>query len=85
MSFFLLIIIQGLQWFLLAEDEITPSIIAMDGRRSRCTKSENQSIGEASGARQWKSHRLNIGENNFPDVSDAKLLRKLEAQGQFAS
>uniref|UniRef100_A0A671YXZ5 Bromodomain adjacent to zinc finger domain 2B n=1 Tax=Sparus aurata TaxID=8175 RepID=A0A671YXZ5_SPAAU len=71
---------EGLQWFLLAEDEITPSIIAMDGRRSRCTKSENQSIGEASGARQWKSHPLNIGENNFPDVSDAKLLRKLEAQ-----
>uniref|UniRef100_A0A671YUK9 Bromodomain adjacent to zinc finger domain 2B n=1 Tax=Sparus aurata TaxID=8175 RepID=A0A671YUK9_SPAAU len=73
-------VMKGLQWFLLAEDEITPSIIAMDGRRSRCTKSENQSIGEASGARQWKSHPLNIGENNFPDVSDAKLLRKLEAQ-----
>ncbi|XP_036965548.1 bromodomain adjacent to zinc finger domain protein 2B isoform X2 [Acanthopagrus latus] len=71
---------EGLQWFLLAEEEITPSIIAMDGRRSRCTKSENQSIGEPSRARQWKSHPLNIGENNFPDVSDAKLLRKLEAQ-----
>ncbi|XP_019110796.2 bromodomain adjacent to zinc finger domain protein 2B isoform X3 [Larimichthys crocea] len=72
---------EGLQWFLLAEDEIGPSIIAMDGRRSRCTKSEHQPIGDAAGgARQWKSHPLNIGENNFQDVNDAKLLRKLEAQ-----
>ncbi|XP_070831693.1 bromodomain adjacent to zinc finger domain protein 2B isoform X2 [Chaetodon trifascialis] len=71
---------EGLQWFLLAEDEITPRIIAMDGRRSRCTKSEHQPMGDGAGARQWKSHPLNIGENNFQDVSDAKLLRKLEAQ-----
>ncbi|XP_044073969.1 bromodomain adjacent to zinc finger domain protein 2B-like isoform X3 [Siniperca chuatsi] len=71
---------EGLQWFLLAEEEIAPSIIAMDGRRSRCTKSEHQLIGDGTGARQWKSHPLNIGENNFQDVSDAKLLRKLEAQ-----
>lgn len=79
-----LLITQGLQWALLAEEEIAPSIIAMDGRRSRCTKSEHQAmvIGDGAGARQWKSHPLNIGENNFQDVSDAKLLRKLEAQGQ---
>ncbi|XP_038576345.1 bromodomain adjacent to zinc finger domain protein 2B-like isoform X2 [Micropterus salmoides] len=71
---------EGLQWFLLAEEEIAPSIIAMDGRRSRCTKSEHQLIGDGSGTRHWKSPPLNIGENNFQDVSDAKLLRKLEAQ-----
>ncbi|XP_070694020.1 bromodomain adjacent to zinc finger domain protein 2B-like [Pempheris klunzingeri] len=71
---------EGLQWFLLAEEEIGPSIIAMDGRRSRCTKSEHQPMGEGTGTRQWKPHPLNIGENNFQDVSDAKLLRKLEAQ-----
>uniref|UniRef100_A0A8C4EDA8 Bromodomain adjacent to zinc finger domain 2B n=1 Tax=Dicentrarchus labrax TaxID=13489 RepID=A0A8C4EDA8_DICLA len=71
---------EGLQWFLLAEDEIAPSIIAMDGRRSRCTKSEHQLIADGAGARQWKSHPLNIGENNFQDANDAKLLRKLEAQ-----
>ncbi|XP_070770351.1 bromodomain adjacent to zinc finger domain protein 2B [Enoplosus armatus] len=71
---------EGFQWFLLAEEEIAPSIIAMDGRRSRCTKSEHQPIGDGTGARQWNSHPLNIGENNFQDVSDAKLLRKLEAQ-----
>lgn len=69
---------------MLAEEDIAPSIIAMDGRRSRCTKSEHQLIGEGTGARQWKSHPVNIVENNFQDVSDAKLLRKLEAQGEFA-
>uniref|UniRef100_A0A8C9ZYP5 Bromodomain adjacent to zinc finger domain 2B n=1 Tax=Sander lucioperca TaxID=283035 RepID=A0A8C9ZYP5_SANLU len=71
---------EGLQWFLLAEEEIAPSIIAMDGRRSHCTQSKRQQIGDGTGARQWNSHPLNIGENNFQDVSDAKLLRKLEAQ-----
>uniref|UniRef100_A0A3P8PR94 Bromodomain adjacent to zinc finger domain 2B n=1 Tax=Astatotilapia calliptera TaxID=8154 RepID=A0A3P8PR94_ASTCA len=71
---------EGLQWFLLAEDEIAPSIIAMDGRRSRRTKSEHQPTGDSTGAIQWKPYPLNGGENNFQDVSDAKLLRKLEAQ-----
>ncbi|XP_034742358.1 bromodomain adjacent to zinc finger domain protein 2B isoform X3 [Etheostoma cragini] len=71
---------EGLQWFLLAEEEIAPSIIAMDGRRSHCTQSKRQQIGNLTGARQWNPHPLNIGENNFQDVSDAKLLRKLEAQ-----
>ncbi|XP_042350299.1 bromodomain adjacent to zinc finger domain protein 2B-like isoform X2 [Plectropomus leopardus] len=71
---------EGLQWFQLAEEEIGPSIIAMDGRRSRCTQSERQPIGDGNGTKQWKSHPLNTGENNLQDVSDAKLLRKLEAQ-----
>ncbi|XP_059199016.1 bromodomain adjacent to zinc finger domain protein 2B-like [Centropristis striata] len=73
---------EGVQWFLLTEEEIGPSIIAMDGRRSRgrCTQSERRHLGDGAGARQWKSHPLNIGETNFQDVSDAKLLRKLEAQ-----
>uniref|UniRef100_A0A3P8TIU4 Bromodomain adjacent to zinc finger domain 2B n=1 Tax=Amphiprion percula TaxID=161767 RepID=A0A3P8TIU4_AMPPE len=71
---------KGLQWFSLAEDEIAPSIIAMDGRRSRRTKSEHQPPGDGTGARQWKCHPLNVGENNFQDISDAKLQRKLEAQ-----
>uniref|UniRef100_A0A3P8PRB4 Bromodomain adjacent to zinc finger domain 2B n=1 Tax=Astatotilapia calliptera TaxID=8154 RepID=A0A3P8PRB4_ASTCA len=73
-------VVKGLQWFLLAEDEIAPSIIAMDGRRSRRTKSEHQPTGDSTGAIQWKPYPLNGGENNFQDVSDAKLLRKLEAQ-----
>ncbi|XP_032385707.1 bromodomain adjacent to zinc finger domain protein 2B isoform X2 [Etheostoma spectabile] len=71
---------EGLQWFLLAEEEIAPSIIAMDGRRSHCTHSKRQQISNGTGARQWNSHPLNMGENNFQDVRDAKLLRKLEAQ-----
>lgn len=53
----------------------------MDGRRSRRTKSEHQPTGDSTGAIQWKPYPLNGGENNFQDVSDAKLLRKLEAQG----
>lgn len=55
----------------------------MDGRRSRRTKSEHQPTGDSTGAIQWKPYPLNGGENNFQDVSDAKLLRKLEAQGQL--
>uniref|UniRef100_A0A3B4V579 Bromodomain adjacent to zinc finger domain 2B n=1 Tax=Seriola dumerili TaxID=41447 RepID=A0A3B4V579_SERDU len=73
-------VMKGLQWFLLADDEITPCIIAMDGRRSRRLKSEHQPPGDITGARQLKAHPLNVGENNFQDVSNAKLLRKLEAQ-----
>ncbi|XP_033965632.1 bromodomain adjacent to zinc finger domain protein 2B isoform X1 [Pseudochaenichthys georgianus] len=71
---------EGLQWFLLAEEEVAPSIIAMDGRRSRCPQSERGSLGDGPAARQWKPYPLNVGENNFQDVSDTKLLRKLEAQ-----
>ncbi|XP_047198533.1 bromodomain adjacent to zinc finger domain protein 2B isoform X3 [Hippoglossus stenolepis] len=71
---------EGPQWFLLAEEEITPSIIAMDGRRSRRLKSEHQPSGDGAGGQQWKNHPLNVGENNFQDVNNAKLLRKLEAQ-----
>lgn len=61
---------QGLQWVLLAEEEIAPAIVAMDGRRSRCAKAEHQ--GGAA------------GDGHTQDVSNAKLLRKLEAQGASA-
>uniref|UniRef100_A0A7N6A722 Bromodomain adjacent to zinc finger domain 2B n=1 Tax=Anabas testudineus TaxID=64144 RepID=A0A7N6A722_ANATE len=71
---------EGLQWCLLAEEEIAPSIIAMDGRHNRRPKSEHEITGDATGANQWKDHPLNISENNFQDVRDAKLLRRLEAQ-----
>lgn len=57
---------QGLQWVLLAEEEIAPAIVAMDGRRSRCAKPEHQ--GAAGGGQSQ-------------DVNDTKQLRKLEAQG----
>ncbi|XP_068184965.1 bromodomain adjacent to zinc finger domain protein 2B-like isoform X2 [Antennarius striatus] len=71
---------EGLQWCLLAENEITPNIIAMDGRRSRCTKFGHQLIDNGAGNNQWEPHPPNISENITQDVSDAKLLRKLEAQ-----
>uniref|UniRef100_A0A668ATC0 Bromodomain adjacent to zinc finger domain 2B n=1 Tax=Myripristis murdjan TaxID=586833 RepID=A0A668ATC0_9TELE len=73
-------VMKGLQWFLLTEEEIIPTIIAMDGRRSRRTKSEHQQTGDGAGARQRKGQPPNVGETNFQDVKDAKLLRKLEAQ-----
>lgn len=55
---------------MLTEEEIAPTIIAMDGRRSRCAKSEHQLMA--------------MGDGRFQDVNNAKLIRKLEAQGQFA-
>ncbi|XP_024863459.1 bromodomain adjacent to zinc finger domain protein 2B isoform X3 [Kryptolebias marmoratus] len=67
---------EGLQWFLLAEDEITSSIIAMDGRRRHSRKSEHQSTPEGPGVR----YPHPVGENNLQDVNDAKLMRKLKAQ-----
>nr|XP_020450350.1 bromodomain adjacent to zinc finger domain protein 2B-like isoform X3 [Monopterus albus] len=71
---------EGLQWFLLAEEELAPRIIAMDGRHSRRTKTEHETTGDGTGVRRQKAHPLNTGENNFQDANDAKLLRKLEAQ-----
>uniref|UniRef100_A0A665UXV9 Bromodomain adjacent to zinc finger domain 2B n=1 Tax=Echeneis naucrates TaxID=173247 RepID=A0A665UXV9_ECHNA len=71
---------EGVQWFLLAEEEITPCIIAMDGRRSRRLKSEHQLKGDGIGAQKCNAHPLNVGENTLQDVNNAKLLRKLEAQ-----
>ncbi|KAK2839735.1 hypothetical protein Q5P01_013475 [Channa striata] len=71
---------EGLQWFLLAEEEIASSIVAMDGRHNRRPKAGSETTGDATGGRQWKDHPLHTGENNFQDVRDAKMLRKLEAQ-----
>lgn len=53
----------------------------MDGRRSRGTNLN----GAGTRAKQRKGHLPNVVERNFRDFSDAKLLRKLEAQGQFTS
>lgn len=64
---FVTLLTQGLQWVLLAEEEIGPAILAMDGRRSRCAKPEHQGAA--------------VGDGHSQDVNNAKLLRKLEAQG----
>ncbi|XP_016093708.1 bromodomain adjacent to zinc finger domain protein 2B isoform X9 [Sinocyclocheilus grahami] len=73
---------QGLQWTLLKEEEVIPHILAMEGQRSRPPHSERQSRGgsEVSGRRRRKGRHPNLGESEFPSPSEAKLLRKLEAQ-----
>lgn len=70
---------QGLQWFLLAEDEIASRIVAMVGRRSHGKRSELQSTPKVPGVRYLHP----VGENNLQYTNDAKLMRKLKAQGQF--
>lgn len=67
---FVTLMAQGLQWVLLAQEEIAPAIVAMDGRRSRCAKPEHQGAA--------------VGDGHTQDVNNAKLLRKLEAQGLSA-
>uniref|UniRef100_A0A671TCW4 Bromodomain adjacent to zinc finger domain protein 2B-like n=1 Tax=Sinocyclocheilus anshuiensis TaxID=1608454 RepID=A0A671TCW4_9TELE len=73
---------QGLQWTLLKEEEVIPHILAMEGRRGRPPNSERQSRGgnEVSCSRRRKGRPPNLGESEFPSPSEAKLLRKLEAQ-----
>ncbi|XP_043097453.1 bromodomain adjacent to zinc finger domain protein 2B isoform X10 [Puntigrus tetrazona] len=75
-------VVKGLQWTLLKEEEVIPRILAMEGRRGRPPNSERQSRGssEVSGSRRRKGRPPNLGESEFPSPSEAKLLRKLEAQ-----
>ncbi|XP_029559183.1 bromodomain adjacent to zinc finger domain protein 2B isoform X11 [Salmo trutta] len=72
---------QGLQWSLLTEEEVIPRILAMEGRRGRPPNPEHQRTGDQSPrSRRRKGQRPNVGEADFPGATDAKLLRKLEAQ-----
>ncbi|XP_073726899.1 bromodomain adjacent to zinc finger domain protein 2B isoform X4 [Misgurnus anguillicaudatus] len=73
---------QGLHWTLLKEEEVIPRILAMEGRRGRPPNTERQPRGggEVSGSRRRKGRPPNLGESEFPSPSEAKLLRKLEAQ-----
>uniref|UniRef100_W5KB21 Bromodomain adjacent to zinc finger domain 2B n=1 Tax=Astyanax mexicanus TaxID=7994 RepID=W5KB21_ASTMX len=66
---------QGLQWNLLSEDEVIPRIRAMEGRRGPA-----DGEGSGSGGRRRKGRPPNVGQTEFPSPSEAKLLRKLEAQ-----
>ncbi|XP_035382449.1 bromodomain adjacent to zinc finger domain protein 2B isoform X3 [Electrophorus electricus] len=75
--------LQGLQWSLLREEEIAPRIRAMEGRRGRPPNAERQqrgAEGEGSASRRRKGRPPNVGHTDFPSPSEAKLLRKLEAQ-----
>ncbi|XP_024260262.2 bromodomain adjacent to zinc finger domain protein 2B isoform X9 [Oncorhynchus tshawytscha] len=74
-------VMKGLQWSLLTEDEVIPRILAMEGRRGHPPKPEHQRRGdEGPRSRRSKGRLPNVGEADFPGATDAKLVRKLEAQ-----
>ncbi|XP_078003146.1 bromodomain adjacent to zinc finger domain protein 2B isoform X19 [Phascolarctos cinereus] len=73
-------VIKGMQWCLLKEEEVIPRIRAMEGRRGRPPNPERQRAREESRMRRRKGRPPNVGSSEFLDNTDAKLLRKLQAQ-----
>ncbi|XP_072197880.1 bromodomain adjacent to zinc finger domain protein 2B isoform X11 [Excalfactoria chinensis] len=71
---------QGVQWCLLKEEEVIPCIRAMEGRRGRPPNPDRQHSREESRMRRRKGRPPNVGSTEFLDSTDAKLLRKLQAQ-----
>ncbi|XP_054237354.1 bromodomain adjacent to zinc finger domain protein 2B [Indicator indicator] len=71
---------QGMQWCLLKEEEVIPRIRAMEGRRGRPPNPDRQHSREESRMRRRKGRPPNVGSTEFLDSTDAKLLRKLQAQ-----
>ncbi|XP_042303071.1 bromodomain adjacent to zinc finger domain protein 2B isoform X10 [Sceloporus undulatus] len=71
---------QGMQWCLLKEEEVLPRIRAMEGRRGRPPNLDRQRAKEESKMRRRKGRPPNVGSTEFLDHTDAKLLRKLQAQ-----
>ncbi|XP_031446718.1 bromodomain adjacent to zinc finger domain protein 2B isoform X12 [Phasianus colchicus] len=71
---------QGVQWCLLKEEEVIPCIRAMEGRRGRPPNPDRQHSREESRMRRRKGRPPNVGSTEFLDNTDAKLLRKLQAQ-----
>ncbi|NXT40629.1 BAZ2B protein, partial [Pelecanoides urinatrix] len=73
-------VVKGVQWCLLKEEEVIPRIRAMEGRRGRPPNPERQHSREESRMRRRKGRPPNVGSTEFLDSTDAKLLRKLQAQ-----
>ncbi|NXE24132.1 BAZ2B protein, partial [Ardeotis kori] len=73
-------VVKGLQWCLLKEEEVIPRIRAMEGRRGRPPNPDRQHSKEDSRMRRRKGRPPNVGSTEFLDNTDAKLLRKLQAQ-----
>ncbi|NXE13024.1 BAZ2B protein, partial [Lophotis ruficrista] len=73
-------VVKGLQWCLLKEEEVIPRIRAMEGRRGRPPNPDRQHSREDSRMRRRKGRPPNVGSTEFLDNTDAKLLRKLQAQ-----
>ncbi|XP_055573751.1 bromodomain adjacent to zinc finger domain protein 2B isoform X13 [Falco biarmicus] len=71
---------QGVQWCLLKEEEVIPRIRAMEGRRGRPPNPDRQHSREESRMRRRKGRPPNVGSTEFLDNTNAKLLRKLQAQ-----
>uniref|UniRef100_A0A7N5K0I8 Bromodomain adjacent to zinc finger domain protein 2B n=1 Tax=Ailuropoda melanoleuca TaxID=9646 RepID=A0A7N5K0I8_AILME len=73
-------VIKGMQWCLLKEEDVIPRIRAMEGRRGRPPNPDRQQAREESRMRRRKGRPPNVGSAEFLDNTDAKLLRKLQAQ-----
>ncbi|XP_069433485.1 bromodomain adjacent to zinc finger domain protein 2B isoform X22 [Ovis canadensis] len=73
-------VIKGMQWCLLKEEDVIPRIRAMEGRRGRPPNPDRQRAREESRMRRRKGRPPNVGSTEFLDNTDAKLLRKLQAQ-----
>ncbi|XP_063140112.1 bromodomain adjacent to zinc finger domain protein 2B isoform X27 [Rattus norvegicus] len=74
------VICQGMQWCLLKEEDVIPRIRAMDGRRGRPPNPDRPRAREESRMKRRKGRPPNVGSAEFLDNTDAKLLRKLQAQ-----
>lgn len=72
--------LQGLQWCLLKEEEVIPRILAMEGRRGRQKNSSGGPAGDPVQSRK-KGRAADDTEADHLSNSEAKILRKLEAQG----
>ncbi|XP_026986266.1 bromodomain adjacent to zinc finger domain protein 2B isoform X13 [Sagmatias obliquidens] len=73
-------VIKGMQWCLLKEEDVIPRIRAMECRRGRPPNPDRQRAREESRMRCRKGRPPNVGSAEFLDNTDAKLLRKLQAQ-----
>ncbi|XP_051760711.1 bromodomain adjacent to zinc finger domain protein 2B isoform X8 [Ctenopharyngodon idella] len=72
---------QGLQWCLLKEEEVIPRILAIEGRRGRLKNLDPLSSPAGDPARSRRKGRApDESEADVLSTSEAKLLRKLEAQ-----
>ncbi|XP_012997863.1 bromodomain adjacent to zinc finger domain protein 2B isoform X10 [Cavia porcellus] len=73
-------VIKGMQWCLLKEEDVIPRIRAMEGRRGRPPNPDRQRARDESRMKRRKGRPPNVGSAEFLDNTDAKLLRKLQAQ-----
>lgn len=78
-------IFQGLQWCLLKEEEVVPRILAMEGQRGRVKSLEFQSSDDPAHSHSRKRRSVNAHDAELVNAVDAKLLRRLEAQGKIES